>query len=319
MWCAWWLLAATVATRPAHAASPRDLAVAVIGIEFEGAVPPASREVLLRRLSDGLTTARFRVVASADDSAAQCQDVACFKDASTRLRAQYLVRGRVREHQKSYELKLEIIDGRKGESVGTSEARCDICGIEEVGERLSLSTSSLRNRLEALANEPGVIVVRSSPEARVSLDGKLLGTTPMALPTGDGEHQLVLEADDHLRYERTVRVLPSVEEHLDVQLIRRSGSFPMKAAGWTAVAVGLVTVAAGVWAVSINGNEIACGASTKDPQGHCPEVHGTAALGAVLIGTGAAAISVGGVWLYLGSKQAPAETAAYHVGLRGRF
>jgi TolB-like protein len=302
----------------AHAGASRGR-VAVVGVTFAGSVPQAAREILARRLSDGLTTARFQLVGNGDDAAAGCADASCWKQAASRLGADYLVRGTVRERQKTYDLVLEIVDARQGEVVGKSDARCDICGIEEVGERMSLAASSLRARLEALVTDPGVVVIRSRPEANVTIDGKPVGRTPLTTPLADGEHKLVLEADGYVPYERSIRPVPNVEERFDIELVHRSSGFPYATAGWTAIAVGVAAVAAGVWAVAVNGKEIACAASEKDPSGHCPYVHGTAALGAALIGVGAAAGVVGGVWLYMGSNEAPGEPRAMNVGLRGRF
>lgn len=319
---AWWAIlgAALAIISPGVArAAPARGRVAVVGVTFAGTVPAAARDILARRLSDGLTTARFQLVGSGNDPAASCGAPGCWKDAAQRLGVDYLVRANVSERQKTYDLVLEIVDGRQGEVVGKSDARCDICGIEEVGERMSLAASSLRARLEALVTDPGVVVVRSHPDANVTIDGKSVGRTPVALPLPEGEHKLVLTADGFVPYERSIRPVPNVEERLDIELMRRSSGFPYATAGWAAVAVGVAAVAAGIWAVSLNGKEIACAASEKDPVGHCPYVHGTAALGATLIGVGAAAGVVGGVWLYMGGNEAPDEPRAMSLGIRGRF
>jgi len=87
--------------------------------------------------------------------------------------------------------------------------------------------------------------------------------------------------------------------------------FPFRKAGWSALVVGIAAVAAGIWAVTVDGDQVAC--AVPDRLGHCPAVRSTRALGGVLIGAGAATATLGGAWIYISGGMsgigASAETA----------
>jgi TolB-like protein len=303
--------------------------VAILGVEFEGNVPDAVRELFQDRLAEGLVTAKFEVFPKPAverrlrDQAAglkTCRDGACFPDVARALGVGYLVTGRVVESSKTYGIVLDIVNGRTGGIVANSRERCETCGIEEVAEKMALAASALRTRLEALTREPARAIVRSKPAgARVTLDGRVLGVTPLDVEIPGGEHHLALELAGHDPSDRTFTVVSGVDETLDFDLVPLPSAFPFRAAGWTSVATGVVAMAAGLWALSMEGQEVACSEEQKDPKRNCPLVYRTKTGGAALIGIGAAAASIGGVLLYFGSAGPGAGGRAAFVGIRGRL
>jgi hypothetical protein len=307
--------------------------VAVVKLAFEGGVPEATRELFAQRLVEGLAAARFEVLtgamvrerlAAAGLDADSCSGGSCTAKAAGALGVAYLVFASVIEHDRTYDVTLELVNGKSGVTLGTNRERCEICGVEEASEKVGLAASALRARLEAIANTPARFVIRSRPSgARVTLDGEALGQTPIDRELLAGVHKLEVVAEGYDLLERTVTAINGVDETLDLELVNPPSRIPLRALGWVGVAVGVVALAGSVWAESIDGREIACAPEQQDAFGHCPTVRSTRALGAILAGVGAASATLGGVWLYLSGFGAPrspdagAQTST--VGISGRF
>ena len=230
------------------------------------------------------------------------------------------------EHDKTYEITLDLVNGKSGVTIGTNRERCEICGVEEASEKVSLAASALRARLEALANTPPRFIIRSRPVgASVKLDGEAIGKTPVDRELAPGVHKLELSYDGYDPLERTVTAVNGVDETLDLDLVIVPSKLPLRTLGWTALAVGAAAIAGAAWAESVDGDELSCMPTERDMLGHCPHVRNTRVLGAVLAGVGAASATLGGVWLYLSGlgtprateSGAPATTAS--IGIQGHF
>ena len=285
--------AATAATAAAAADSPPGASkpiarIAIVRLDFEGGLVEGSRELFQQRLVEGLKAAQFEVVAG---SAAVPNPA-----------AEYQVVGKVAASNKTYDITLELINARTARSIGTNRERCEICGVEEAGEKMGLAASALRARLEALMRTPARFIIRSRPPGAIAvLDGQPLGRTPIDRELPGGPHKLTLTSEGYSPMERTFTAVSSVDETLDLDLVRVPSRFPFRTAGWIAIAAGAALVAAGLWAVAVDGDEIACPASERDILDHCPKVRSTRLLGAMLAGTGAVSATLGGVWLYFGA------------------
>lgn len=306
--------------------------VAVVRLDFVGEVPEAGRDLFERRLAEGLSVARFEVLAGAPlgkrlksaGKLAGCADASCYPNLARQLNVGYLVMGRVNEQNKTYFIFLELINGRTGAVLASNRERCETCGIEEAGEKMTLAASSLRARLEAVARTPARFVIRSRPDgARASIDGRAVGRTPLDIELAGGEHRLMLELGGHDPLQRTFIVVSGVDETLEYDLVQQPTTFPYRAVGWTSLVVGVLALGTGIFALVIDGNEVPCPASQKDGMNHCPLVRDTAALGAVLVGVGAVSTTVGGVSLFLdsrgGTAPEPSLGARLRLGFRGQF
>ena len=325
------LLGPLVATpvQARQVADPGVQRVAVVRLSFVGEVPEAGRDMFARRLVQGLTAARFQVLSTAGLSdtragagGAACTDRSCYPGVARELGVGYLVVGRVSENSKTYEVALDLINGRTGAIMGSVRQQCETCGIEEAGEKMDLAASALRARLEAVTRVPARFVIRSLPsDAEARIDGRVMGRTPLDIELAGGEHHLILALGGHEPLNRTFIVVSGVDESMDLALVSRTATFPYRTVGWTALTGGVLTIAAGVIALVIDGNEISC--SAPDPKGHCPLVRRTGLLGAVLLGAGSAAATVGGVSLYLGSRGGvspePSTQRPFGVAFNGRF
>jgi TolB-like protein len=307
--------------------------VAVVRLAFEGAVPEAARDLFAQRLVEGLTAARFEVttgamvkerLAAAGLGADSCSGGSCTAKAAQALGVTFLIFGSVLEHDKTYDITLDLVNGKSGVTLGTNRERCEICGVEEASEKVSLAASALRARLEALADTPARFIVRSRPAgASLVLDGAAIGRTPVDRELPPGVHKLELAADGYDPLERTVTAVNGVDETLDLDLVVLPSKLPLRALGWTAIAVGVAALVGAVWAESIDGQELACTPSERDDFGHCPRLRSTRVLGAVLAGVGAASATLGGVWLYISGfgtgRAADGAAPTTTVGLTTRF
>jgi hypothetical protein len=298
--------------------------VAIIGLEWRGNVPEGAREILTTRLREGLAAAAFDVSATSD--ARSCQDPSCYPALAQSLNVGYLVVGKVEEERKTYEITVELVNGRTGSSIGSNHERCEICGMEDAAEKMGLAASALRARLEAHVRTPARFIIRSRPGgAQVALDGRPVGRTPFDARLVGGEHRLTLSAAGFDALDRNFTVVSGVDETLEYEMVHVPTKFPYKTAGWIAVATGAVLVAGGVLALVADSSELACNASERDPQGDCPNLRSTRALGGILLGAGAVSATLGGVWIYFGSGggtvDSPAHTASSGGGVvwRGVF
>ncbi len=317
------LLLATAGAPLAHAAPVVRQRVAVVHVDFEGSVAEAARELFASRVVEGLAAAQFEVFSSAAVSQkltadgrrlANCRDGGCYPEVARVLGVNYLVAARVSESNKNYEISLEIINGRTGGVIGTNRERCEICGVDEAGEKMALAAGSLRARLEALVTAPARFIIRSRPAGvAIAIDGVPAGRTPLDRELGGGSHKLELSAPGYDRLDRTVAVVAGVDETIDLELVPIPMRFPFRKAGWAALVVGVAAVAAGIWAVTVDGHDVSCVGTAHDQLGNCPTVHDTRTLGAVLIGSGAATATLGGAWLYIAGGAsgvgAPSERA----------
>lgn len=295
--------------------------VGVVRLAFEGSVPEAGQDLFAKKLVDGLAAARFTVLAGdalerrlRTVGADPCVHESCYADMARALGVGYLVVGRVGERDKTYDIRLELLNGRTTKSLASVHEECETCGIEEAAEKMNLAASALRARLEAVTRFPARFLIRSSPAAaRASIDGKPVGRTPLDVEVGGGEHHLTLEMPGYDPLNRTFIAVSSVDETLDLEMLKEPSSFPYKAIGWTGIASGVLAILGGAVALSVNGNEISCEDSMRDLKNHCPRVYKTDVLGGVLLGVGSAAAAIGGISLYMGSRSdGGGESTAYN-------
>jgi hypothetical protein len=319
-------LFAVITTSPARAESPgggESERLAIIRIDFAGNLPQPLRESLTARLVEGLTTVGFQVVgpraAGSGSSRSGCSDPDCLRELAEKVNARYLVTARVEESAKSFEITLDLFNGRTGAVVGTSRERCEICGAEEVGEKVSLAAAALRARLSVLARAPVRFVIRTRPHgAAIKIDDRPVGETPVDVTLAAGAHRMFIEREGFFPLERSFTVTSGVDETLDLDLVRLPSPFPFRAAGWSALAAGTVLAAGGVYLLRLDGQEVACSPSVKDGGGRCPRVYRTNVAGAALLGASAVSATLGGVWLFLAPPTTGNERA-FAVGARGRF
>jgi hypothetical protein len=282
--------------------------LAIVRMDFGGNVPPPLRRALGDRLMVGLQAVAFEVLRPGPEVVAgggrDCSTADCWRQMAESLGVSYLVRAAVEENDKTFAITIELISGRTGIVVGTNRERCEICGAEEVSEKMNLAAATLRSRLEAIAQAPSRFVIRTRPDgASVKLDGRVVGRSPVDVSLTAGPHQVVIEREGFSPLERELVVTSGVDETLDLDLIRLPTDFPYRVLGWSAIGAGVALAVSGIYVLSMDGDEVTCSVNQKDPMGHCPRVYKTNLLGASLLGLSAVSATLGGVWLYLAQPQ----------------
>lgn len=342
------MLAATLILAPtaAPAADPGSAAgtqrVAVARLAFEGTVPEAARDLFSQRLVQGLKAAELEVLSgdavkaalAGDAALASCSAPACYPQVARKLDVSYLVLARLEARNKNYEIALELVNGRTGASLGANRERCVICGVEEAAEKMELAATSLRARLELVAHQPARFIVRSRPAgATAIIDGRPAGKTPLDVELPGGPHRLTLQAAGYDPVDHSFVVVSGVDETIDLELVPLPSRFPYRKLGYAAVAVGIVALAAGVWATAMDGEMKSCSQADKNSSttgDQCPYLWDTRWFSPLLLAGGGALVATGGMWLWIartGKGQHAAEAAGpasaaadgFVLGVSGRF
>jgi len=297
--------------------------VAVVPPSFAGELPDAAKGLLTERLAEGLRAAGLNVREAQDASGETCTKPTCFRELAKKAGADFLITAKIKFEQKNYDYYFELLNGFTGQTTGTLDRRCNICGLTEAGERMSLAASSLAERLQTVVNEPSRILIDSNVSgAKVTVDGAPRGAVPLEVHLAAGQHKIVLGSDGYMSAERNFTVVAGVDAALDMTLMKVPSDFPYKTAGWIGVGTGAALLATGVYLITLHGATKNCAMSDKDADGDCPKIYATDFVGAGVFAAGAISATLGGFWLYLGQNTASGgaangDVAVGVVGYRG--
>ena len=242
-----------VGVQEAQAAPAEDgRKVAILPINIKGELADADRQELTQALSSGLQRGDFEVIGpdqlqSSVSSAAGCGDEACAKQVASKTGAQYVVRSTVTIQDRDYKITVELIDGSTGKPVADTGDSCEICGVADVSGMFSTAAATLSTKLEALAKGPGVFTLTSEPPgALVTLDGEIIGTTPVERPTVAGKHLLRVSSEGYISIEREVTFVEGVSEDLTITLEELPNKLPGRPWGWVSLGFGLGGLGGGI-------------------------------------------------------------------------
>jgi uncharacterized protein YjeT (DUF2065 family) len=328
------------------AASAAHRRVAVLRTEFQGELPENGRNFLSQRLIEGLAAADFQVFAGLvvtqllkqGEALENCRAATCYREIARQLGVEYLVTALVHVEQKDYEVTLELVSGRDGNSLGQSREKCELCGIKEAGQLMDKQVLGLREfAAAAAATAPARYAIETRPAgAQVLIDGKPEGTTPLQLDVPAGSHKLALNTDGRIQIERSLEVesgtngvlsldLAPVPPSSDVSEVFASHQRHLRYVGLGAMAAGVLAAVGGAIVLSLDGTYVKCG-SGEASQSKCktPINRETSVESAILLGVGGSFLAAGGVMVYMGwgngQPDQPAPPAqSFVVGARGSF
>lgn len=137
--------ATTLPVAVAHAERPRIAIMEVAGPK----VAPELRERVTRAVHDGLLASGADVVdgmpaAATGPGGAPCEGNGCVTAVAKATLAGYVVRGTLEVDGRTYELRLEMLDGKSGDLVDSREDRCEICTEGEALDMAGVSASALK-------------------------------------------------------------------------------------------------------------------------------------------------------------------------------
>ncbi len=264
-----------------------------------------------------------------------CGDAECWKTVAGDAGASHLVVGTVTVEGRDYAFELELIDAETGAVVASNSDRCEICGIDEVADLISSKAATLGHQLTSQNQGAPVLVVDSNPTgARVTVDGKNVGTTPFEAELPPGLHVIRVEKRGHVTVERELELAAGVRSEAAFALERvnddRELGKGIRPAGWALLGGGLGVLGAGVGLLAIDDSEAQgrCDGNNVDDEGDCKFLRNTMWGGASLAVVGGAAVAAGALILAItrGNKL-PAGNRAQLVpsvgpgtiGVAGRF
>jgi hypothetical protein len=312
------LLSSLVAV-PALAA-PR---VAVLPVEFDGRVPDVSRISLSERLVEGLARAGFEVsagdvLASAlrnDPDPEKCHAPTCYRQIAAKLALDFLVIAQVKIKERNYELKLQLVRGRDGRPSSEERAVCELCGIQEVGQKLDGLASSLMSRVGTPRSEPARLTVQSEPSgASVMVDGRSAGETPLSLDNlTPGGHEVAIAAPGHIGAHKKINLDPGTRGMMSVDLLPLSAARggrpgPPEAVWWAAMGVGAGAVGTGlaIWQW-VDREELVCPGERMVLKDRKCYRNAKLPVG-LLLGAGGLSMLTGGLMLFVDWGKTPAAT-----------
>jgi TolB-like protein len=311
--------------------------VAVLPVEFDGRVPDVSRISLSERLVEGLARAGFEVSAGDvlksalhnNPAPESCHAPACYKQIAAKLSLDYLVLAQVKIKERNYELKLQLVKGRDGKPSSEERESCELCGIQEVGEKLDKLASSLMSHVGPQRSDPAHLTVQSEPAgASVTVDGRAAGETPLSVELSPGSHEVAVAAAGHAGANKKIILEPGIRGLVSVDLLPLSGgsarSGPPPALWWAAIGVGAGAVGTGlaIWQF-VDHQEVVCPGEAKILTNRRCFTNARLPVG-LLLGAGGLAILTGSTMLFVdwGHTQGAGETAhAQHwmVSASGTF
>ncbi|HEY0713529.1 MAG TPA: PEGA domain-containing protein, partial [Polyangia bacterium] len=332
------LVSTLALARPAEAAPRR---VAVLRVEFNGGMAANNEDFLRLRLMEGLASADFQVFGGLPVSQLlkqgsrleSCRQESCYQEIARSLGVEYLVTGVVSVDRKNYEITLELISGRDGKTIDKYTEPCQLCGISEVGTKVSQLVQAVRRGADtAAAAAPGRYAVESRPPgAKVTVDGKEAGITPLAVELAAGAHRIAVEAPGYQSLERMVNTESGSNGLIAVDLTPAGGGSlgearPWRMLAWTAMALGAVAVGVGFVVLHYHGQFIGCLDPPMSGSMGCnrSQVRQTELEAGALIGAGGMLAVSGATLLFLAPSDAPTNVAlsrrpGFIAGIRGSF
>jgi hypothetical protein len=281
-------------------------------------------EVVQRAILRGLGGAGVGVIERPASAApGPCTNATCAAALAAAGGAGFVVGGEIRVAQRSYEVTLELHDGRDGRVLATRTASCPICSMPEVEAATASAAAELAGELAARAESP--LTIHSCPSgAQVYIDGTLAGTTPFAETVAPGAHRIEVKADGHVPQSREVNIDAGVApEPIAVSLAPRSSGSALAPLGWAAVGLGGVTFITGIALLALDDNPFRahCSGDNVDSFGRCRFQYNTLGGGVAGLIVGAGLVGAGAALLVIDRKRrgaSPRAAARLRFGVHPR-
>ena len=319
-------LALTLVAAPVRAQTSAASGETVVVLPVAADLDPHLLRTLEARVAAGLRRGAFTVV-PADEVRAQVPATGCAADCLQRIAAttgaSLAVRADVTVAGRDYDVQLVLLRTHTGGTAVTSRELCEICGHEELADRVDDLASALRRKLPAvLESPPRVQVVTQPAGSEVVIDGVVVGVTPLTVDVAAGPHDVMIRRPGHLPLTRPITAAEgataTIADSLAPTPPRRLAPF-----GWTALALGVGALGAGSALIAIDQQPIRrdCLGDNVDAFGHCKWRHDTLTGGLTLAITGVVAVIAGVTLVVTDRRRQPARSAVrmHGSGLLVRF
>jgi hypothetical protein len=228
-----------------------------------------------------------------------CDAVGCPESNLSALGATHLLRSRVQIEGRDYAITLELVRVGAAPEPYRLEESCEICGVEAVATAVEARVTAFSSILESTPAADGKIEIRTSPAgARVSIDGIVVGSTPIAIDFAPGEHAIEIQKLGYFPHHQRIEVHPGEPSELDLVLRAEPVDRVRPASwgvGWAALAVGTASVAASVPLFVLDGTAVSsnCSGNNIDVNGLCRYRHTTLEGGVTMAAVGASVATLG--------------------------
>lgn len=163
--------AALVLTGSLASAAPK---AAIVAVDLAGGAPEFVRAKATAKVQDGLTAAgyevlpREQVTAKLTGDLASCRSGACLAKVAKLLDVSSLVVVSVTRKDESTIIVIKLLDPQSGEAAAEVHEVCDLCGQDELEDRINVAASALRQKAEAAR---GGVKVAAAPVAAPAAAG----------------------------------------------------------------------------------------------------------------------------------------------------
>ncbi|MCR9159980.1 MAG: PEGA domain-containing protein [Nannocystaceae bacterium] len=314
---------------PAGQATPPRFSVAVMPLSAASTdradLSPTQVREVSRAIAASLEHERIRVTElEVGDAASRCEDALCRSRTLSARGVTHALSVEITGGDRMYEVDVTLRDVATGSEVATSGDTCSVCGWSDLRELVAAEAEPMRTWLVQTATLPASLDVEVSPSnARIRVDGELVGRGTLRAKLPPGPHEVVIEAPGHRPHAETINLMPGHARDLDVDLsaAKRPWLRPLSIG---AIVAGVTATSAGAALVAIHGREHrsrCSGPPEVDADGDCRYVHRTLAPGLVSLLGGLGLSATGVTLLVIGRGEAELGVAASHreVMISGRF
>ncbi|MEZ4382931.1 MAG: PEGA domain-containing protein [Nannocystaceae bacterium] len=318
--------------------------VMVLPVESWGSIEEHVPRALVARIEDGLRRGKFTVIDAAAIGASvpsgEC-DEACMRGLVAGTDATHVVRASVVVDGRDYNVRVELFLGDTGELIAASHDICEICGHEELADMVGDLSAALRRKLSAAVDPPPLLRVVAEPAGSVvSVDGEVVGVTPVEVTVAPGEHDVVVQKAGYVAHRARLAFLDGVVETIrtDLEPAPRiideappeptptrprprsdGGASLSRPLAWTSLGVGAGALAGGVALLILDERPIRsdCTGDNIDAMGNCRWRYNTLGGGIALTVAGVGALTLGALLLVRDRRRRGAEERRVAVGTGG--
>ncbi len=263
-------------------------------VQIDGELGAQWRTEIDASVADGLRRGNFEVVTEPAD----CDDAPCWAAAADRAGATYVLRTQVTVGDRSYAVRVELLDGKTGQGVALGEDGCEVCGVDTAKKIVADQAATMRTKLDDLVSGPPMVVIDSTPaEAIAEIDGQTVGRTPVTRELSAGKHVVRVEKEGYVAVEREFLAVAGVQESLSLSLEPLSAALPRyRPWGWVGVGLGGASIATGIALLVLDERPAPgdrCRGDNVDPDGNCRFRWNTLAPGLIFTTAGVLAALAG--------------------------
>ena len=232
---------------PGESSTSAGSKLAILPLTVEGGLGESDQAELTRALTAGLERGNFSIVGpdrvlASDARAGSCDNAVCYQNIARKTGAAYVVRATVIVKDRDYTVKVEMV-GADGKRLAATQDGCEICGVVDATGLIDSAAATLRLKLDALSKGPAAVKLASDPlGAIVTIDGEVVGETPLERPVVPGKHLIRVSEEGYISIEREVTFVEGVNEDLSFKLEKLPSRLPGRRFGYVSLGFGLAAL-----------------------------------------------------------------------------